>query len=480
MAKTPKPPGKNGPSTPISLIDALEQLAPSHSDSHWRSEIANAALVPTAKLGGEKRARKLLEWLKPMPYWYVRGLFSVGRGLALAGESAAKSVIAEGEASFATAGIEGQFGTLARIEAARAYHALDAQPECDRALDDALSYATREQNYPTQPRPWLAVALARTGRIERALADLRERLPNQRLSFDDELALKLVLEQVVRRGDAATFAKIDAEQTAANGYSVAEALADSALAAVEQGHGDALVAMCVEFAKDKPYGPRTMSRIAWTLADAGELELARRVVDRTRDACRDDAQGHDHFLRSIDKPFEDADSISDGSSFGLPFRVGYRVAPDRALELAAAREAKLLAAVASNDRTAMENLGHLGVALCAIGRADKGDALLAKSIEAAQSLDGTSKSYVLKSVALAACEFDLGEHAHSALKKISSKPMKADVCRALNLVYVRQRDFAGASMIIMIGEPRPGWLMMRHCDALSVAAGTERVFSNYA
>jgi hypothetical protein len=58
--------------------------------------------------------------------------------------------------------------------------------------------------------------------------------------------------------------------------------------------------------------------------------------------------------------------------------------------------------------------------------------------------------------------------------------MKADVCRALSLVYVRQRDYVGASMIILMGEPRPISLMMRHCDALSAAAETERMFSNHA
>lgn len=480
MAKTPKAPGKNGASTPAALIDAFALLVPSNTDPHWRSEVVNAAIVPIAKLAGETRARQLLVWFKDMPYWNVRALFSLAHGLALAGDKVgAKKAIDEAESRFTDAGIEGQFGTLAWIDAAYAFYALGQQGECDRALDAALSYAKREQNHPTQPRPWLAVALARTGRANKVLADLRERLPNQRLSFDDDRSLKLVTEWAVSRGDAALFAKIDAEQTATNGYTVAEGLADGALGAAKGGHGDALVEMCAVFAKDRPYGPRTMSRIAWALAAEGHIALGAKIVERTRAACSADIAGHDHFSAFISRPIEDGSALSDGVSFLTPFRVAHRIDAGAALSEAERRAAKLVEASAGNDRSSIENLGLLGVALCAVGETERGGALVTKAIEAAQSLDNMWKSYALKTIALAACGFDLGEHAFAAFKKITSKPNKVEVVRALSLVYVRQGDFTGASMTIMMGEPRASSLMMRHTDALCVAAAVPTVFSNY-
>jgi hypothetical protein len=302
------------------------------------------------------------------------------------------------------------------------------------------------------------------------------------VSFHDEHALRLGVEHAVTRGDVSMFAAIHAEQTAHNGYSIAEALAESAVESAKNGHADALVAMCTVFASDRSYGARTMVRIAWTLAETGEIALARRVIEATRDACLEEVSGHDRFLAVIETPFAHPAKVPTGRALVQYIRVGHRIDPEGASALAQQRESALLSAITATSASvsqAVEELGFLGVAIAAAGLRDRGGALLSTAIQAAQTLDRGAMSSVLKTLALAAVEHGLGEQAHAAFKKIATKSYKVEVAQALSVLYVQDGDFAGASMILANGDPRPIWQMMRHCDALSIAAGTERAFLNH-
>lgn len=480
MAKAPKAPGKNGASTLDSLVAAFADRVPTLTDGHWRGEVVSATLAPIAKWAGADRAKPLLEGLRAEPYWHARGAFSLARGLALAGHATARRALEEARVVAVDPEIQGQHGTLVWIEAARAFHALGAQDECDRALDEALACAHREQQYPTQPRPWLAVGYARTGRIERLIADLRERLPDQRLSFDDDNALRIAIERSVTEGDVALFSRLVDLFGASNGCSLAEALARSAVSAASGGHRDALVAICLDFCRVKSYASDAATRVAYALAEAGELDVARRIIEATRDACGGDGAGHARFLSMLERPFAGVIADPQAPVSVALFRIGHRVDPSAALALADAREAQDRPAAEAGDWAAIERLGTLAVALGAAGFEARADALSAFVVDASQALSNTSRSIALKSLALLATEHSLGESAFGAFKKISSKPMKAEVCKPLSLLYVRKGDFVGASMILALGESRQIWQLMRHSDAIAQAAGTERTFSNHS
>lgn len=478
MAKAPKAPGKNGPSDPGTLADALDRAIVAVGDGYWRSQVLLGSLVALAKGLGDARARAVLARVTE-PSWRARGTAHVAEGLGLAGHAeAARKALTEAHEQLQHPEVDGEEGTLAWRAAAYAHAALGDEAGVDRCLVEALRCANRETSNPTQPWPHLAIAYAVLGRDALLREHLRAHAGGSSLSFDHARAAAIGVRRAVERGDVAGFAGWCETLAQRNGYELATALKEGAPAAAA-AHPDALLAMVAGFAASASYADDCCASVASTLGAAGRLGLARSVVATAQKHFPGAAPQLAACAQRLDAGAAEV-ALGDGlGAFIEPFRLRWAVDPAGARALADDREVALRSALPGAGSTPSEDLAALGIALARVGEVARGTTLLNDALARAATLTGSAKASALKSIGIAASERDLAEAGLFALRKLTSKTARTDVSKVLSLSYVRARDYAGAVAVVAMGDERPLSQAMRLCDALSATVGTPQAFTTY-
>ncbi|MEZ4409299.1 MAG: hypothetical protein R3A52_22940 [Polyangiales bacterium] len=165
MAKALKAPGQNGAGTVEDLVSDLVAR---------RTRIVTVsyfvvATRPVARLLGDRAARDLIPHTAEYPNRVPQCLARIAHGLTLRGDrDAALRALDDARAAMHVA--DGEAGTLAWCDLARALDARGDTAGVDAALDAAAACASREAVHPWQPAPHLARAFKPTYRVERFTA----------------------------------------------------------------------------------------------------------------------------------------------------------------------------------------------------------------------------------------------------------------------------------------------------------------------
>jgi hypothetical protein len=491
MAKAPKAPRQNGTSDVETVIARVESAAPTMGDAYWRGHVLIQAVGPIARIAGEARARALLPWLGGYEPAYAQALANLAAGLARRGDAAAARA-ALAEATPVIERLDGELGTLAWCAAARARHALGDADACDAALAAAEDCARREKANPTQPWPHLALARADTGRLDALLAQLRALPPTEHISFDLAKAAQRAVAQTVAAGDIEAFARFADRLGAYNGHVLTAGLWDGVAGALGAGRGDALARIVERIAQGRAhYTGDTGAEVARRVAIAGDVPLARRIAELTRD-------GIPHPSRTLANLFADLGDAGESERLHAQCAGARAPHPDTSLDgLAPVYRATLVrdpeaaramltahesAAQAAQGVEQALRLGAVGLALVATGESGWGEALLTQAatvILATPKSVGYTRGDAVKHLGGRAADAGCWSPAMTLLRKSTSKYEKQVIARPLARCYARAGDFAGALAVIAMGDFDPLHAAMAWTDLIAEAAGDERPYSSY-
>ena len=493
MAKAPKAPKQNGPSDVETVIARVESVAPTLGDAHWRGHMLVHTVGPIARIAGDARARALLPWFGGNEPTYAQALANIAAGLARRGDTGAARA-ALSEATPRLDALDGEVGTLAWCAAARARYALGDADACDAALAAAEACARRERSNPTQPWPHLAVARADTGRLDALLAQLRALSPSESAHPSAELAkaAQRAVAQTVAAGDVEAFTRYADWLGAHSGYLVTMGLRDGLEDALRAGRGDALARITAHFAQHPSYGGDAGAEVARRVAIAGDVPLARRIADLTRDGLAQPTRALANVFADLGDAAEcerlhglcagarapHPEASLDG--FAPAYRATLARDPAAALAMLTAYES---AAQAAQGVDQALRLGGVGLALVEAGNRGYGEALLTQAatvILATPKSVGYTRGDAVIQLGRRAADAGCWSPAMTLLRKSTSKYEKRIIARALARCYARAGDFAGALGVVAMGDADPQHTAMACTDLIAEAAGDERPYSNYA
>lgn len=488
MASPLKAPGKNGSATDRDLVQALDRALAAVGDGYWRAQTAMRAAAPVTVLLGEEAGRALRAHLGDPEPWHAELLAGVAWGQALRGEpEAARRTLAELAPLAKKA--RGEAGTCVECAAARAHHALGDLADCDAALDRAERFARAEKQNPTQPWPILALARAQCGRLDALLAQLAPRARVESLSFDDERAASLAVEQVTAAGDRAAFARWQEALHERNDHIVSQGLVAGAPKALAAGRGEALHDLAVAFARNESYGAFAGAGVVSAMMRAGQLPLARRTLAAVQAA-------HPHPRAAVADAWEDlGDAEASAAVRGLAVDGGgehpalepttlagvvqavHGRDPAAAADLLGRCAARAQAAHGIDAASAWAALSDAALAV-SDPRAEGWIAAALAAVEAAPRGDYRRRT-VVETFARALADRDRWEPALALLRKSTSKYEKQTMAKSLARAWLRAGDVAGALRVLDMGKYERHALAMRLCDLLHARVGMERPFENY-
>lgn len=492
MAKAPKAPGLNGPSTPLALVNEFTVRASQAKfhDSYWGQRVMASAAGPIAELLGEKAGRAWFPVIERGEGLAASALGIVAAGLARRGErDAAARVVAEAEGEIARGGLDGERGTIAWASIARAARALGDEAAVERALDRAAVCATSETSIRGQTLGHLAEVVAEVGSLGRLVGVLRS-IPRVEIGFQLEGAARLGVCRAVVTDDAAALAGMRELLLPDRAVVLANGINEGAVEAARLGREvDLMVA--AEAYGDPTYFAYGVPELALIAAEAGRDALARRLAELARDggpphepnlADAFTVLGDDASAARVREGLEPNRRLASSNTdlLGRTLRLLGARRPERFEEHLAAHVARATALPMGDQ---IERRNAIGLALVAAGEGPRGASMIAdavRDVDAQRAALGGShnQAYNLLGRALA----DGGAHlpALECMKKCTAKGIKFQLSGRIAAAYARSGDAAGAALALGYTPVDELKGLMNASDALHALAGRPPPYVDYA
>jgi len=523
MPKLPKAPGANGSLTTPDLISMTLGAADALQSgwSYHKAEVMAGVLVPLVRLGGEEHAPDFLAHARGCAWHEARGRALLGAGRAAAGDRAgAQAAVRQAEALINKHALDGEVATIAWGAVAVAHHACGDEAAADASLDEADKAARREKFNPSQPWPYLARALADTGRLDRLLALVRATRPIY-ISFAFEDAVRDAVALAAERGDWEVLDGFIQVLHKEKGYVLASGLEQATPALLRAGKGDALPRVLSLF-KVSSYADRVGISMGLRAIEAGQVELARGLAVYVRDEVSNSpAEVAEVFMALGDeaeaKRLLEAQTIDQWRARAMA-RVAARMG-DVALVMqyvdaiglhdeargstlaegvelvgrrgdAGLKEAMMDAVLSDIARmpepARAQALARVGRALLGLGEAERAAKLFDEALAVADGISrpksdqGWTRNNCLQTLGHMWAEADVWSHGLQALKKCTSKHFKPGIATRLSYSYARQGDLAGARVLLSHVPGNHIKSVMSACDLLYLLAGMPTPYTSHS